>query len=101
MTTDAIKTISTTLPTGEVLAQLAEEAAELAQAALKLRRAMTGINPTPVSQMEGAEDLVEEIADVIVCERVLNERLGVMGKAHAVVDGKVVRWARRLEGNRE
>jgi len=33
----------------ELLCQLAEEAAELSQAALKLRRVLTGVNPTPVS----------------------------------------------------
>lgn len=35
------------LPREEILAQLAEEASELAQAALKLRRALNGTNPTP------------------------------------------------------
>lgn len=34
------------IPQDELLAQLAEECAELSQAALKLRRALTGINPT-------------------------------------------------------
>ena len=33
----------------EILAQLAEESSELAQAALKLRRAIDGKNPTPKS----------------------------------------------------
>lgn len=35
------------LPREKILAQLAEEASELAQAALKLRRALDGTNPTP------------------------------------------------------
>lgn len=35
------------LPKAEILAQLAEEASELAQAALKLRRAIDKENPTP------------------------------------------------------
>lgn len=34
-------------PKAEVLAQMAEELTEAAQAALKLRRAMDGANPTP------------------------------------------------------
>lgn len=34
----------------ELLAQLAEECSEAAQAALKLRRAGSGENPTPVSE---------------------------------------------------
>ena len=37
--------ISDILPKTEILAQLAEEASELAQAALKLRRALDGTNP--------------------------------------------------------
>lgn len=41
------KKVSDILPKTEILAQLAEEASELAQAALKLRRALDGTNPTP------------------------------------------------------
>lgn len=36
--------ISDILPKEELLCQLAEECTELAQAALKLRRAITGVN---------------------------------------------------------
>lgn len=35
------------LPEEELLAQLAEECSEAAKAALKLRRARDGVNPTP------------------------------------------------------
>ena len=52
------------IPQDELLAQLAEECAELSQAALKLRRALTGINPTPVTADEARWNLVEEVADV-------------------------------------
>ena len=41
--------IAENLSDEDILCQIAEEAAELAQAALKLRRAMTGTNPTPVT----------------------------------------------------
>lgn len=51
----------------EVLCQLAEEGAELSHAALKLRRAMTGKNPTPVWEDDAWENLVEEAADVMLC----------------------------------
>lgn len=44
------------LPEAEVLAQLAEEVAELAQAALKLRRALDGTNPTPCFLVKGLSD---------------------------------------------
>ena len=47
----------------ELLVQLAEEATELAQAALKLRRAYTGVNPTPITAKDAYQGLLEEIAD--------------------------------------
>ena len=52
------------VPVVELLAGLAEECCELAQAALKLRRVFDGTNPTPISEEEAIEDLHEEIADV-------------------------------------
>lgn len=58
------KKVSDILPKTEILAQLAEEASELAQAALKLRRALDGTNPTPKSVAECEANLTEEIADV-------------------------------------
>ena len=57
---DGIKSLSEE----ELLCQLAEEASELSQAALKLRRAITGRNPTPKTIGECRHDLVEEVADV-------------------------------------
>lgn len=41
------ETITKRIPVCELLAGLAEEAAELTQAALKLRRCYDGTNPTP------------------------------------------------------
>ena len=55
------------LPQAELLAQLAEEASELSQAALKLRRVIDGQNPTPVSYQTAVRHFNEEIADVHVC----------------------------------
>ena len=52
------------LPEEELLAQLAEECSEAAKAALKLRRARDGVNPTPVSEEEAFGNLVEELADI-------------------------------------
>ena len=83
------------LPQEEILAQLAEEAAELAQAALKLRRAMDMTNPTPVTVQEAGNRLLEEIADVIVCEN------QIFGIDWCVIDEictrKLGRWEGRLE----
>lgn len=47
--------------------QMAEEASELAQAALKVARIARKENPTPVSIEEGARHLEEEYTDVIQC----------------------------------
>ncbi len=81
----------------EVLAQLAEEAAELAQAALKLRRAITGDNPTPKTEAECRAALLEEVADVELC---LGE-LGFMGddltaQEICIIERKRMRWFERL-----
>lgn len=80
------------LPQEEILAQLAEEAAELSQAALKLRRALDGRNPTPVSVQEAGNRLLEEIADVIVVE---NQLYGI---DWTVIDNTCTRKLGRWEG---
>lgn len=61
------KKVSDILPQTEILAQLAEEASELAQAALKLRRALDGTNPTPKDIEECRYNILEEFADVLNC----------------------------------
>lgn len=79
----------------ELLAQLAEEAVELAHAALKLRRVYDGTNPTPVKRSAAFASLKEEIADVKLL-------LAVLGlNRHAIEydrigDAKLKRWAERL-----
>lgn len=50
-----------------MLEQLAEEAAELSQAALKLARVIRNENPTPVTQREAQKRLIEEWTDVYQC----------------------------------
>jgi NTP pyrophosphatase (non-canonical NTP hydrolase) len=83
------------LPQEEILAQLAEEAAELAQAALKLRRAMDALNPTPISVQEAGNRLAEEVADVIVCE---NQLFGLdWNVIDEICKRKLGRWEGRLE----
>lgn len=66
-----IEYIQEKLPTTELLAQLAEEATELAHAALKLRRVYDGTNPTPTTYEDALENLHEEIADVKLLLKVL------------------------------
>ena len=85
------------LPQDELLTQLAEECAELSQAALKLRRALTGINPTPVTVDEARKSLVEEAADVY---NVLGLLLDAADNAeiYSIIRRKKARWLKRLEG---
>lgn len=88
----------------EVLAQLGEEGAELAQAALKLRRAMDGSNPTPKSVAECVKNLQEEFADVMLCVRVVCEATDTnfddfLDGTADVMAKKCDRWATRLEDN--
>lgn len=75
----------------ELLAQLAEEAAELAQAALKLRRALDGTNPTPISINRCREALAEEYTDVATCASLLKVRYNPN-----MADFKCRRWYHRL-----
>ena len=91
------KKIKQHLPQDELLAQLAKECAELSQAPLKLRRALTGINPTPVAADEARRNLVEEAADVY---NVLGLLLDAEDNAeiYSIIRRKKERWLKRLEG---
>lgn len=72
-----IEYIRENVPQAELLAQLAEEATELAHAALKLRRVYDGTNPTPVKRSEAYDNLKEEIADVELLLTVLHLDMSV------------------------
>jgi NTP pyrophosphatase (non-canonical NTP hydrolase) len=67
------------LPPDEILAHLAEEAAELSKAALKLRRSENNVDPTPKSHSECLEDMREEFGDVLNC---LDAYFGEDGAEH-------------------
>ena len=75
-----------------VYEQLAEEAAELAQAALKVSRILRGENPTPVTLEEAKDHLIEELTDVYVCCAELR-----IDYDHDIFDSKVRRWMSRIE----
>lgn len=84
------------LTQAELLCQLAEESAELAQAALKERRTLTSENPTPKTFRQAHIDLLEEVADVYVS---LGELLSLADwetVAHTRAE-KENRWMQRLE----
>ena len=87
------------VPYEELMAQLAEEATELAHAALKLRRAYTGTNPTPVNLADALVKLEEEIADVQLVLEVLG--MGGYGRYAYIREKKLERWADRLKAARQ
>lgn len=77
----------------DLLVALAEEAAELNQAALKLARARKYINhPTPVNQDQAFNNLLEEYTDVQLCAKALGLTLD-----EDLLSTKAKRWAHRLE----
>lgn len=72
---------------------LAEEAAELSQAALKLIRAIEG--DTPVTEAEAMTNLIEEAADVFNGLIVVLTRKQ-WDSVKRVMRAKLARWERRL-----
>ena len=92
--------IAANLTDEDILCQIAEEAAELSKAALKLRRVLTGTNPTPVSEDEALHNLCEEIADVSLTEKVYfeqNKQRRLSGALGLIVNDKAYRWAQRIK----
>lgn len=104
------KKVSDILPKTEILAQLAEEASELAQAALKLRRALDGTNPTPKSVAECEANLTEEIADVTnALDALFDSWFGASIQSESefwdaeldIENDKYKRWLSRLEAKEQ
>ena len=95
-----IKFVKAQMGEAELLAQLAEEANELAQAALKLRRVIDGKNPTPVKYDDALENLQEEMADVDLVLAVLGIGEDI-DAAHERMHAKLTRWAGRLREARQ
>lgn len=95
--------IANRLSDAELLTQLAEECAELGHAALKLSRAMTGHNPTPVPTDAARAQVEEELADVLTCWAAL--KVSFFGddaddRIADIAEAKARRWLDRLK-NRE
>lgn len=83
----------------EILLQLAEECAELSQAALKLRRAMEGL--TPVSVEQARRQLIEEMTDVEVCKGALEYLTFNPLCSSDIGNQKINRWYDRTFGRGE
>lgn len=84
------------------LEQLAEEAAELSQAALKLIRAkgLSG-NVTPISEKEALQNVNEEIIDVLMCIKAYDCELNGVDVVEVMENSpKWLRWVERLRCSR-
>lgn len=77
-----------------LLEQLAEEAAELAKAALKHARILRGENPTPVTEKEAYDSVIEEYTDIVQCAIELNLQID---QSQLIYKDK--RWNDRLKNN--
>lgn len=89
--------IRSKIPIAELYAALAEEAAELAQAALKYRRTITKDNPTPKTKEEAFQSFLEELADLNNCLTAINFTQENHLKIWEIEQKKTSRWAQRLK----
>ncbi len=86
-----------TLETTELLAQLAEECAELTKAALKYRRAITKKNPTPVTEEAARTAMLEEMADISLVFDILHLPEDAEAEIEKWKNYKINRWVGRLK----
>ena len=78
-----------------LLENLAEEACEMGQAALKLSRVKRGENPTPKAEWEAEAELIEEIADCyVVLDELLRDK-DWLPSILATMEKKEERWKQR------
>lgn len=79
------------------LEQLAEEASELSHAALKLSRLYRGENPTPKTERECIEALMEEIADTELCiTELIPGNIINLYRIDEIKAAKLTRWLKRI-----
>ena len=76
--------------------QLAEEAVELAHAAMKKARILRGENPTPMISSVADAYIIEEYSDVMVCIKMLG-----ISTDEDMMKQKEERWINRLNNWRE
>ena len=88
-----LRRIAEQLGPEEILCQCAEECSELAQAVLKMRRALVGT--TPLTQGEARALINEEVADVLNCVEAL-EAISIVDRVHVsrILAEKMELWDR-------
>ena len=80
------------VPINEIYMELAEEASELSQAALKMCRINSPTNPTPKTLETAQEELIEEYTDVLNIAHLLDIQFDFKSAAR-----KLERWVSRIE----
>lgn len=89
--------VTSQLSVAERLCALAEEATELAKAALKLRRVYDGASPTPIREEDAIDNLREEIADTWLCIKTLGlDEEPFVTMYRKTMSDKLERWVNRL-----
>lgn len=90
-----MKTFIEEIGDAAMLEMLAEECAELTQAALKFARYNRGENPTPKTYMQCLDAFTEEIADV---QLIIDQFDNWIDKSRikAIKEQKTVRWTERI-----
>ena len=83
------------LSPADQFAQVVEEAVELAHAAMKMQRILTGTNPAPVTEKEAMGKVMEEICDLYNALEVL--KLDVNLKYEGIKKKKMARWVERIK----
>ena len=87
---DHYKKVRELIPTPALYEQLAEEATELAKAALKMSRIIRGENYTPITMTDAFYNLLEEYTDVYICTETLKIK-----PDENVMKEKINRWIER------
>ena len=97
--------IAANLGDEDILCQIAEEAAELAQAALKLRRAISQTNPTPMTVGNAVDNLFEEYSDTVGAFRVWAKKnnldIEIYETSNENIESKFDRWAQRIKESKK
>lgn len=75
---------------------LAEEATELAHAALKMSRKLRNESPTPMSISEITAYVIEEFTDVTLCAKILD-----LSPDEGLMAFKQNRWTERLNSSQK
>lgn len=96
----SVSIVANDLTTKDARKALHRECLALAKAALKLRRARGGENPTPITEEEAREMLLCHISMMVALDSILfkNEEREQMEK---IKEMKMERWAERLRGGME